>query len=612
MKRKPAVSVSQLGFDFAAKATKRAPPSVAELAAAGYFAPIDVRLAETLTRLAGDDRPLVSLAVAVASRQVRHGHVCAELSQLVQSPFISEDGTPIPDLVWPDLGDWKACLQSSKVASGDHPPLHLDHAGRLYLDRYHRYQSTLSRAILERAGLAKRPVDEAVLADGLSRLFTGGEDPDWQRIAAEQAVRRQFAVICGGPGTGKTSTVVRILALLQEQAVAAGRAPLHVALLAPTGKAAARLGESIAGAIDQLACDAAIKASIQSNASTIHRALGRNFDNPSLFRHGAANPLPAEVVVVDEASMIDLALMAKLIDAVRPDGRLILLGDENQLASVEAGAILGDITNAGASEVDGPIQGPIAASITRLVKSYRFTDTGGVGALASAIRAGDADRVLAALAAGDEAELITVDRDAAIADAITDGFVNGLAAFHDAETPAEQLTALGRFRILCAHRRGVAGVEQLNRVVAERLIAKGIISARSQWYERRPLMVLDNDYHLDLFNGDIGVVARVEGELRVCFTGPNQTVRTFAPGRLGGHESVYAMTVHKSQGSEFDEVVVVLPDQLSPILSRELLYTAVTRARKKVRVVARKEVIAEAVKRRIQRASGLRSKLWPA
>lgn len=599
----------QLGFDFAPKPAPPPVPAIEVLAQRGYLAELDYHFARTVCRLAGETDPMVRLAAAVASRQVRHGHVCADLSRLVEAPFIGEDGEPLDGLHWPELGLWKACLRSSKLVTAQPAPLVLEEPGRLYLLRYYRYQSQLAGALLSRATAITDDIDEAQLADGLQRLFTaGGPEPDWQRVAAEHAVRRDLSVICGGPGTGKTSTVVRFLALLHEQAMATGTRAPHVTLVAPTGKAAARLSESIIGALGELDCSAEIKAAITTKASTIHRGLGRNFDHPSRFRSDANNPLPADVVVVDEASMIDLAMMAKLVDAVRPDAKLILLGDENQLASVEAGAILGDITNAGAAADDGPA----AACITRLVRSYRFDDNSGVGAVAAAIRAGDGERAVELLTSGTgDASLITVHRDAEIAEAVAPLMLDGLAPYFDAAGPEARLAELWRFRILCAHRRGVAGVEALNRFVTERLTARDRIQPRGEWFDGRPLMVLENDYQLDLFNGDVGVVGKTQEGLRVFFRGAQGQVRAFAPGRLAARESVFAMTVHKSQGSEFEEVVVVLPDQLSPILSRELLYTAVTRARKRVRIIARPEVIVEAVQRRIQRASGLRAALWP-
>jgi exodeoxyribonuclease V alpha subunit len=514
----------------------------------------------------------------------------------------------------------------------------MDAADRLYLRRFWSWQSRLSQALGVRARASGDPVDGALLREGLDRFFPGGPPDggavDWQRIAAQLAVLRRFCVVSGGPGTGKTSTVVKMLALLVEQALAAGRTPPTVMLVAPTGKAAARLTESIQSAKAKLPVTPEVRDAIPEEARTIHRALGVMGGGTTRFRHDAERPLAADVVLVDEASMVDLALMTRLVAAVPARARLILLGDKDQLASVEAGAVLGDVCNAGdpwsysqalAAELvettgdqlpvdaGSPAVRTFGDAIVHLRHSYRFGARSGVAALARAINAGDAEASRAALAdpAFPDVILGAPVPAAGLGSALRARVVETFRAVVAAEGPREKLAAFGGFRVLAAHRAGPTGVAGLNRSIEQALARAGLLHPRGEWYAHRPVMVLENDYQVGLFNGDVGMILDLPVEGRVAvFLGSDGEIRTLAPARLPAHQTVFAMTVHKSQGSEFTEVALVLPRRPSPVTTRELVYTGVTRAREVARVYGDAAVLDAAVGARVVRASGLRSALW--
>ncbi len=625
-------------------------PTLDELRQADLISALDLGLARTLTRIAGEPDPLVALGIAAASRQVSRGHTCALLSELAEAPIVRDDDATDDAPRWPAITAWRAALtQSPVVGAPDSAPLTplLLKGDRLYLRRYWAHERALAAALSERVQGIIPDIDGPLLSAGLDRLFGPLSDtPDLQRVGALLAVLRRFCVISGGPGTGKTSTVVKLLALLIEQAQAADRPSPTIVLVAPTGKAAARLAESIVRARSSLDCAESVRSAIPDTASTIHRQLGSFGGSVTRLRHTRERPLAADVVLVDECSMVDLALMRRLVDAVPPTARLILLGDRDQLASVEAGAILGDIactsprysaplrrrvrelTGQDLPGQDLPGEGvpdcastdipPISDCIVQLTHSWRFSADSGIGALARAIRVGDADAALEVLAdpAFPDVRLapkipaqpyrpVPLGRD------LQDAAVEGLGPALTEPGAAEALRALEGFRVLCAHRRGRAGVEMINRWIEDALRAGGLLEARAEWYAGRPVMVTSNDYRLGLFNGDIGLTRRDRrGRLRVVFPGPEGGVRTFSPGRLPPHEDVFAMSIHKSQGSEFDRVAVVLPDRPSPILTRELIYTAITRARSKVVLYGPAEIVRSAITQRVRRTSGLRAALW--
>ncbi|HTG44500.1 MAG TPA: exodeoxyribonuclease V subunit alpha, partial [Verrucomicrobiae bacterium] len=404
-----------------------------------------------------------------------------------------------------------------------------------------------------------------------------------------------FTVITGGPGTGKTQTVKKILARLFELP---GGVDLRIALAAPTGKAAARLTESVRTVREDL------------KATTIHRLLGYLPGSP-YFRHRGDNLLTADVVVIDEASMVDLALMAKLFAAVRPDARLILLGDRDQLASVEAGSVLADIC--AAAEKAAPNE-PLHGAVLELRRNFRFAESGGIFRVSSAVNAGDADAAIAALQdeADPEAQWQPLPSAAQLVDALREKVIAAFRACLETEDPVEALTRLQLFRILCAVRHGPFGVENLNEVAEEILAAAGLVAPQRAFYRGRPLTITQNDYNLGLFNGDSGIILpdpEGDGELRAFFLSAEGRLRRFLPSRLPHHETAFAMTVHKSQGSEFGGILLLLPESDSPLLTRELLYTALTRARNQVEVWATEPVLRAAITRRVTRVSGLRDAL---
>lgn len=593
---------------------------------AGALSDIDLHFARLIARIGGGEGP-VALAAALASQWTGRGHICLSLAQ-VAGTRLGEDG-PEAGFEAPPVDAWVEALRGSPAVGrpGDFAPLVLDDAGRLYLHRYWTYEREVADDLAAR--LRDDPTDVALgrLRAGLDRLFPPQGSLDWQRIAAATAVLRRFAVISGGPGTGKTTTVIRLLALLLEQA--AGR-PFRIGLAAPTGKAAARMQEVIRAAKRDLPVDAAIREAIPEEAATIHRLLGWHSGSGG-FRHDRATPLGLDVLVVDEASMVDLALMAKLIRAVPKAARLVLVGDRNQLASVEAGAVLGDICGDApgfssafrarlreatgddpGGEGDGP---PIRDAVVLLQRSYRFDPQSGIGQVARLVNQGDGRAAVDLLEAGALPGVTwrTVSSPRQLLDAIAavapDVFGGGVAG----EDPEAALAAFEQVRMLCAHRGGPFGVEAANRLVEERLHAEGRLPRLGLWYPGRPVLVTANDYHLRLFNGDVGVALPdpgADGALRVVFRAPGGGFRRLAPARLPVHETAYATTVHRSQGTEAKRVILILPSEASPVLSRELLYTGITRARSSVEVWGTRAVFEAAVAQRIARSSGLRDALW--
>ena len=616
---------------------------------AGVLAAADIHVARALGRLGGDDDELVGLAVALAVRAPRVGHVLVDLGSIRQTAVAGpEDETDLAGLPWPPLGQWLERVSVSPLVtvddgSPDDRPLRL--AGtRLYLDRYWRDELDVADDLTARSAASVGDVDEALLAQGVARLYPDVVS-ELQRQAATTVLHRLLSVIAGGPGTGKTTTVARVLALVAEQAIGAGRPFPMVALAAPTGKAAARMAEAVHYEARRLDVAEAVQEWLLSlDASTVHRLLGRRPGTTTRFRHDAGNRLPHDVVVVDETSMMSLPLMARLLDAVRKEARLVLIGDQEQLASVEAGAVLGDIVGPAATPApestpvkpgpDRPDMGdrtpggypPIGRCITVLQANYRFR--GPLAELAGAVRGGDADAVMAILHAGrstgatspdggGNARWLETDVATAHSESLEPVRLAVVGAQHRlveaarAGDGAEALDALGRLRLLCAHREGPSGAATWNFRAGQWLADAGEgPPPEGMWYLGRPVIVTENDYGLGLFNGDTGVViAEEDGSLRAAFR-RGAGVVTMSPARLGAVETAFAMTVHRAQGSEFDEVVVLLPGASSRVLTRELLYTAVTRARRSVVLVGTEESLRAAVARPIARASGLTARLW--
>lgn len=577
--------------------------------------PLERALVDSLQRLDPEASPVVLASAALLCTALDQGDVCLPLARLAgQRPW------PDHGFSLPPLAGWQAQLEASPLVGGDgdFTPLILDQ-GRLYLARYQAYERQLAEQLLQRA--ADLPeVDEAQLSESLTRLFAfNQQQPDWQRLVAAQAVRRKLAVISGGPGTGKTTTVVRLLAALLEQP---GCENLAIGLAAPTGKAAARMAEAIRNAKAQLPVSETIKAALPDEARTLHRLLGSRGDSPQV-RHHAANPLALDVLVVDEASMVDLALMAKLLDALPPTARLILLGDKDQLCAVEAGAVFAELCEGrgfdaqAASELQRitgqqvPVSQPssqLGDAVVLLTHSHRFAGDSGIGELARRINGGDVSGTLSLLKE-DRSDLAwnAAPTPNDLLERLDQGYEPYISAAKSAD-PAAAFAAFNTFRALCAQREGAWGVAGINEALEARIKRRSQVSVRERWYVGRPVMVRQNDYALGLFNGDIGICLHTEYGLRVFFEG-EEGFRPFAPARLPSHDSAFAMTVHKSQGSEFSEVLLVLPELPSPLLSRSLFYTGITRAKHKVEIWALPARLSEAVATRAERAAGLAERL---
>ncbi len=615
------------------------------LYSSGVLTEIDVHFADFMTRLDSRGSPALTIAAALLSRSTGNGHVCLDLNS-VDRTIVVPPGENRAAIICPKPADWVKQLRTSPVIGrpGDQRPLILDDQERLYLYRYWRYEQDLVAAINLRTNQHQRVPEiqkTDALRDAFDRFFPPADIKsdavDWQKVAALVALMQPFCVISGGPGTGKTYTVAKILALLIEQA---GETRYNAILVAPTGKAAAKLGDSMKTAVKTLHCHAAVRARIPVEAQTIHRMLIPIPGTPS-FRYDKNNPLPADIVIVDEASMIDLALLSKLATALPARAHLVLIGDKDQLASVEAGAVLGDICDrgrrhgfsaafcqtarqvirtqlvAGRNEKSGGVQD----CIVNLVRSYRFDDQGGIGALSRAVNRGDADEALKLMESADDSS-ITWRTVSTIRDLQRELGVRIVRGYRDYLSTGDELQALkrfNRFRVLCAVNRGPWGVEALNRIAEEALRREGLITPgdnryHGRWYVGRPILVTANDYGLGVFNGDIGLTAHTANgdtaPLVVNFTDPEGHVRGIPTARLSGIETVYAMTIHKSQGSEFDRVHVVLPDTDSAVLTRELIYTAITRARSRVTVWGQQKSLEKALSRKIVRRSGLREALW--
>lgn len=570
------------------------------------------------------EQPAVMLAAAILSRDAGEGHVCLPLSRLV-----CDDKTP-PALqscfaLLGDTVDWHSVLRnSSAVSDGSTPAPLILTGGRLYLNRLWRYELTVARYFSE--ANAPLPCDEVLLRQTLDGLFTSQEPIDWQKVAAAVALTRRISVISGGPGTGKTTTVAKLLAALIQLS---GEQKCRIRLAAPTGKAAARLTESLGGALQKLPLTQEQLALFPNEASTLHRLLGAQPGSQRL-RYHAGNPLHLDVLVVDEASMIDLTMMSRLIEALPAHARVIFLGDRDQLASVEAGAVLGDIctyaslgyTTARAQELarltgcaldgnDNPLAGALRDSLCLLQKSYRFGSHSGIGQLAAAVNRGDRNATRAVFSGEfddiEKKSLQNGEEYQAMLDEALQGYQLFLASVQQQRPPEQVIAAFGEYQLLCALREGPFGVAGLNERLEQVLAQKRKITRlpHSRWYEGRPVMISRNDSALGLFNGDIGIALDRGQGLRVWFLMPDGSVKSVQPSRLPEHETAWAMTVHKSQGSEFNHAALILPSQLSPVVTRELIYTAITRARKRLSLYTDERVLVQAIATRTERRSGL-------
>ncbi|WPD23386.1 MAG: exodeoxyribonuclease V subunit alpha [Candidatus Electrothrix scaldis] len=606
-------------------------------------------------RSADPTHPSLLLAATLASAAVGNGHVCYPLEETPEQATLAE----LVQERCPDLEQWRKDLLATTVVGlpGETSPLILDEKNRLYLYRFSCYEAFIA-ATLRRRAASQLDFDSQLASQVLSRLFPqseeGGDVIDFQKMAAALALLKPLVIISGGPGTGKTHTVARILAVIQaqhaqqqdkEEQAQKGRRKklLRIALAAPTGKAAARLEESIRKA--KLSLPEDLRQDIPEQAQTLHRLLGSR-PGAADFRFNRENLLYLDLLILDEASMIDVEMMVAILEALPEKTRIILLGDRHQLASVEAGSLFADLCGEGeprwspqlctkleqltgssmsgsrsmqeteeeADVTDTTAGHPLADSLVLLRTSYRFQDESGIGALAAAVKSGSVEQMHQILA-GDPDERPDVEvvqhtgrqRAQWLEEQIRKGFLPMLQA----SSPEQAFTAMEEFRFLCALRKGQDGVEGINALVTQVLRRAGLIPAqKTDWYQGRPIMILRNQYEMQLFNGDTGILWRDgQGKLRAWFRRADNSLISISPARLPEHETAYAITVHKAQGSEFDQVLLLLPEEESRVLSQELLYTGITRARSKLILCASSERLAITVKRKTQRFSGLAEKL---
>jgi len=606
-------------------------PVLQQAVAGGQLRELDRYLAEQLMALATEQNPDTAVMIAMVSRAAGDGHVCLELPQWAGRPVFLDAESQRPIYTLPELDVLRRDLLASGIvaeaATGDTQPLVLDGDNRLYLARYHRYESNIEQQIRSRLQTEPLAAPRA-LKDSLLQTFPETRiTPDLQKLAAALAMLQPFSVISGGPGTGKTTTVTRILALYLQH-----HGPARIALVAPTGKAAARLTESIRDAKQRLsAIDEHILQQIPEQASTVHRLL-KPIRNSSQFQHTADNPLHLDLLIVDEASMLDVPLMAKLMNALPPNCRIILLGDRDQLASVEAGSVFSDLCNRGnpvhysaemidrlqemaveTQAMDSRQYSGMANSVAVLTYSHRFGNDSGIGQLARAVNAADSKAALQICQDFEDAQLEELPPEQLGAQLAKQALA-GFKPYLQAADARSALEAFGHYRILCALREGEYGVVETNRNIENALHHAGLIETTERYYHGRPVMIRANDYTLQLYNGDIGICLRDPGadnRIRVFFQDAEGELRAILPSRLPDHETAYAMTVHKSQGSEFDRCLLILPQRDSAVLTRELIYTGITRAKTRIEIwCGELGVFRTAIERRVERHSGLYAKLW--
>jgi len=602
----------------------------------------------------------------VLSYELSKGNVCLDFSSLTSDIEVKHNVHPYLQTkdIERDLNVIASCEVVSNIDGRKKPahrkPLVIDQ-GRVYLQRYWHYEFSLAQQIQQRLTGMPWYGDEGQIQpvrSMLNHLFKldqrqSNEDVDWQAVAAFVASQKQFSVISGGPGTGKTTTVIRLLAVLVELYQQKNRRVPIIKLAAPTGKAAMRLSESIKGAKQKLDVQSSVKQSIPDEASTLHRLLkqGRNGE----FLHNASDPLHLDVLIVDEASMVDLPLMSKLMNALPPSAQVILLGDKDQLASVEAGSVLGDICDSGqhhgySMALNQAIEGlpsikmpadfkvdkgeVIRDHLCHLRKSYRFHENSGIGHLARAANDGNFKQWSNVVDHGYEDLNVWSSDLSSVEDRLVKQALIGYGPYlnlsndaqvHDEKSALNIHQAFNDFQILCALREGESGVTGLNQLVEKALAGAKLIHRsndgyddidhKPDWYAGRPVMIMENDYALNLFNGDIGIALFVNNEvgeavLKVSFVTADGQVRWVKPTRLPKHETVYAMTIHKSQGSEFKHCLMVLPPVMVDVLNKELIYTGITRAKEVFTLLAQDQIVRRSLQKRVQRASGLRVRLW--
>jgi len=590
------------------------------LEAAG-LRPVDIALADWGLRHGGGR--VGALGLALASHAVGRGHTCLRLDE--HATRAQGDSPLMPAAAFIDaIGD-NALVAAPGGARA--APLMLD-GDRLYLHRYWDYECRLAARLRELLAAPPEPVDTASLGPQgalFSWAWTGAGETNWQAAGAFVAERHRLAVISGGPGTGKTYTIVRLILRRIEAALAAGEPAPLIRLAAPTGKAAARMMASIQQGLEALQPAPAVRAHLPQGASTLHRLLGMHAGS-TRPDHDRDNPLAADMVIIDEASMVDLPMMAKLAEAIPPAARLVLLGDRYQLASVESGSVLADLCTPAGVNAFSPAQREAAGHLLRgagggaapsrladhvvtLQTSHRFTADSTIGRLAAAINAGDAEAVAAVLAEGGEEVRATLDTSEASVTRLVRALAEAYGGLHEAAGPDSALERLEALRLLTATRIGPLGSEAMNARIGAQLARQRGFGAEDHWHHGRPIMVTQNEPRAGLFNGDAGVIWRDGAGRRRAWFRTEAGLQPFHPSLLPAHDTVYAMTIHKSQGSELDTAYLLLPPARSQVLTRELLYTAVTRARRHLHVLGDLEAWRAGVARRVQRHSGLAERL---
>ncbi|MTI64560.1 exodeoxyribonuclease V subunit alpha [Methylophaga sp.] len=562
------------------------------------FSELACQFAAFIDRKEQGEQPLISLTAGLLTEAMAQGHVCLNLTHLPDTL------QPMADLLPDSIEQWQSALKAGKSVGepGDYKPLILTDEGLLYLYRYWLDERDVAQAIRQRLHQVEE-LDVLQLNKDLADWHNPVEGVDWQKVAVAIALSWHIAVISGGPGTGKTTIVLKILQCLSRQSE-----NLRIGLAAPTGKAAARLQQSI---------------SREQNleVKTLHRLLGITEHNDQ-GRYNAERTLPLDVLIIDEASMIDISLMAKLIRALPQKARLILLGDSQQLASVESGAVLASLSEGqqgyfsdefivqfpelGLTQADTePHHSILTDSFVRLQHSYRFDKDSLIGQLAAEVNAGHSDNAISLLLEQPESTWLPPD-ERSLLNTVSNGYLAFINAVENEARPQDILQAFDEFRVLAALKQGPQSVFSVNRMMIRFLAQRGWRTAQT-YYPGRPIMIIRNDYRQQLFNGDIGVILRDEnGQLKACFYF-GEELRWVSLNRIPAHETVFAMTVHKSQGSEFDAISILLPDEISPILNRELLYTAITRARKTLSILATEQVLRHTIQSRHQRESGLKN-----
>jgi len=562
------------------------------------FSELACQFARFIDRKEDGNNSLVGLTAGLLTEAMAQGHVCLNLAKLPESAYHLNDVLPT------NVIDWKNQLMAAKSVGkpGDYKPLILSEDGLLYLYRYWQDEQQVAQAITQRLH-AVSTLDLTQLQQDLANWHNPIDGLDWQKVAVAMALSRHLAVISGGPGTGKTTIVLKILQCLHNQSDT-----LRIGLAAPTGKASARLQQSI-------------KQQQSLEVKTLHRLLGITEHNEQ-GRYNAERPLPLDVLIIDEASMIDISLMAKLMRAMPAKARLILLGDSQQLASVESGAVLANLSEGeqgyfsddfikqfaelGLENNPTLSVSPLTDNFVRLQHSYRFDKDSFIGQLAGLVNQGDAENAVTLLQTHDTAWVTPNDK--SLLTSLSAGYQAYIEAVENNLPAQQQIQAFDSFRVLAALKAGPQSVMSVNRLMSRFLAQRGWRTAQT-FYHGRPIMITQNDYRQQLFNGDVGMLLRDEqGNLKACFNF-GEELRWVALNRLPAHETVFAMTVHKSQGSEFDAVSILLPDDISPILNRELLYTAITRARKTLTVLATEQVLKHSIHSRHQRESGLKKQL---